>query len=106
MLLQAYLLDEIQVGIQNLVRGMVGHHLDEQGDDAFYDQGITLGLELQATVLNIALEPYAALAAIDQVLFVLVFLVQWLLVTTQIDQQLVFVHPIIEVSEFLDDLVL
>ena len=51
-------------------------------------------------------QPYAALAAVDEVLFGLVALRQRLLVVAEVDEQLVFIHPIIEVVEFLDDLVL
>ena len=37
--------DEVQVGVENLLRGMSGKHADKQRDDAFHDDRIAISLE-------------------------------------------------------------
>ena len=41
-LLQSYLVDEVEVGIENLLRCGIAQHTDEQRDDAFHDERIAL----------------------------------------------------------------
>ena len=65
--------DEIEIVFQNFIGRMTGYHLYQQGDDAFYDEGITFGLEFYLAVYQVGLQPYAALATIYQVLVILVF---------------------------------
>lgn len=105
-LLQADAGDEVEVGGKNFVRRVPGEHLDEQGDDTLYNESVALGLEDDFAVLFVGLQPYAALAAFYQVLVGFVaFIESWLFVA-QVDEQLVAVHPVVEVTEFGDDFVL
>ena len=39
---QADLLDEVEVGIEDFLWGMVAEHADEQTDNAFHDEGVAL----------------------------------------------------------------
>ena len=90
MLPETYLVNEIEVGIQDFLWRMSRQHTDEQADNAFHDKGIAFGgkmnhfLFLSVTVTVSRLhqlrnKPYAALATVDEVLLRLVFLVQRLL---------------------------
>ena len=106
MFLEAYLLDEVEVGIGNLFGGVAREHLYQKAYDAFYDEGIALGLEDEAPILLVGLQPYAALAALDEVTVGLVLLGQGLLLTAEVDEKLVLVHPIVQFAELFDDLVL
>ena len=46
MLLQTYLFDEIEVGVEYLLRGVIAEYADEQGHDALDDQGVALSAEV------------------------------------------------------------
>ena len=85
---------------------MVGHHTDEQGDDALDDERVALRLEVHLPVDEVGLQPHTALAALDQVGIRLVGFVQGSLFIAQVDEQLVSVHPVVEVTELGDDFVL
>ena len=76
MVFQTNLLYEIEIGIHNLGWGMTAQHTNQEGDDSLYDEGIAIGCKHELAILVVALQPYAALAAVDEVLLVLVFLVE------------------------------
>lgn len=104
---EAYALDEVEVGIENLLGSMVAEYADEQCHNALDDECIALGLEVnEALGRKVGGKPYATLAAFDEVLLSLGALGKWLLLRTEVNEELVFIHPIIEVVEFLDDIVL
>lgn len=105
-LLEAYLLDEVEVGIDNLFGGVAGEDLHQKADDALDDEGIALGLEHEAAIYLIGLQPHTALTALDEVAVGLVLLGQRLLLTAEVDEELVLVHPVVEFAELLDNLVL
>ena len=86
MLLQTDLLDEIQVGIKDLLWGMVAEHTDEQGHDALHDQRVALGREMDLAVGIVCLQPHTTLATVDQILLRLVLLVKGRLLTAQVDE--------------------
>ena len=50
---------------------MSADYFNEQGNDTFYNQGVTFRLEHHFAVFHIGLQPYAALATIYQVCSVL-----------------------------------
>lgn len=106
MLAQTDLLDEIEVGIEDLLRRVAADHADEQRDDALGDERVAIGGEDEAAIGVVALQPHAALTTLDEVLLVLVLLVQRLEVVAQVDQHLILVHPVGKLVELLDDLVL
>ena len=85
---------------------MSAEHLYEQGYDAFHYQRVAVGGEHELAVSVVALHPHAALAAVYEVLLSLVLVVQGLEVVAQVYENLVFVHPVVEVGELLHDLVL
>ena len=43
---QTYLFDEIEVGIEYLLRRVIAEYADEQGHDALYDQCVALSAEV------------------------------------------------------------
>ena len=106
MVSQPYAVDEKQVGIKDFLRSMTTQDTKQQGDESFDYQSITLGLEKEQTVVVVSMYPHAALTTIDKVALGLKFLFQRLHVVAQVDEQLVFVHPVGEVGEFLHHLVL
>lgn len=79
MVFQSDALDEIQVGIENLLRSMSAQYADKQSDDSLHDESIALGSEHNLTVHIVSLQPHAALASVDKVALGLVFLVEWFL---------------------------
>lgn len=105
-LLEADSLNEIEVGIDDFLRRVAGEDLDQQGNDAFDDDGVALALEDDLPVYVIGLQPDAALASLDQIALCLIALIEWWQRVAQIDQEGVFVHPIVEYGELVDDLVL
>lgn len=54
-LLEAYLLDEVEVGIDNLFGGVAGENLNQEAYDAPDNEGIALGLEHEAAVYLVGL---------------------------------------------------
>jgi hypothetical protein len=61
---------------------MSADYFNEQGNDTFYNQGVTFRLEHHFAVFHIGLQPYAALATIYQVLFCFIFGGEWFLLVT------------------------
>ena len=106
MLTKSYGLYEIEVCTQNLLGSMVRQHTHQQSHDTLDNEGITLCLEVQQAVPHVGLQPYAALTSVYEILFRLIFVIQFRLTATQVNEQLVSVHPIIKVSKLLDNLVL
>lgn len=105
-LLEADSLNEIEVGIDDFLRRVAGEDLDQQGNDAFDDDGVALALEDDLSVHVIGLQPDAALASLDQIALCLIALIEWWQRVAQVDQEGVFIHPIVEYGELVDDLVL
>ena len=68
---------EIEVGIHNLGWGVTAQHRMRRAmDDTLSDERIAIGSEYELAIYIIALQPYAALTAVDKVLLVLVFLIE------------------------------
>lgn len=105
-LLETDSLNEIEVGIDDFLRRVAGEDLDQQGDNAFDDDSVALALEDDLPVYVIGLQPDATLASLDQIALCLIALIEWWQRVAQIDQEGVFVHPIVEYGELVDDLVL
>ena len=105
-LLEADSLNEIEVGIDDFLRRVAGEDLDQQGNDAFDDDGVALALEDDLSVHVIGQQPDAALASLDQIALCLIALIEWWQRVAQVDQEGVFIHPIVEYGELVDDLVL
>ena len=77
MVAEAYLFDEVEVGIEYFAGCMVAEDMDEEGNDALHDESVAVGGEDEMAVLGgVALYPHAALTAVDEVLFRLVFRVE------------------------------
>ena len=83
MFLQTDVLDEVEVGIQDVVGCLIVQHADEQGDDALHNQRITLCLKVNLPFWReIGLQPHTTLTTINEVALHLVLLRQRLLFTT------------------------
>ena len=80
---------------------MTAQHSNQKGDDSLYDEGITIGCKYELAILVVALQPYAALTAVDKVLLVLVFLIERSQLVAQINEHLILVHPVGEILELL-----
>ena len=85
---------------------MSADYFDKQGNDTFYNQGVTFRLEHHFAVFHIGLQPYSALATVYQVLFCFIFGGEWFLLVTQIYEQLILVHPVIKITELFYHFVL
>ena len=85
---------------------MIREHTYQQGHYALDDERIALGLEVQQPILHIGLQPHPALAAVYQVLLCLVLVIELRLAAAQVNEQLVPVHPVVEVGKLFNDFVL
>jgi len=81
-------------------------HLYEQCYYALHDERVALRSECYHVAVVVGLQPHTALAAVYQVLFRLVTLVQRLEVVAQVDEHLIPVHPVGESGKLLYHLVL
>ena len=79
MFLKTYVLHEMQVGGEDFLWCVVGEDTDEERDESFHDKCIAFGLvDDMPFVVELGCKPDAALAAVDEVAFVLVFLIEGL----------------------------
>ena len=78
---------------------MIADYPNQKRDNAFHNQRIAVGSKHQFTVRIIALKPHSALAAVNNILFCLIFFVQIAQLVAQIDEQLVTVHPVVKVDK-------
>ena len=92
--------------MEDFIGGVVGKDLDEEGDDAFDDDGIAFAGKMNEAVAIVGLQPDPALAALDEVLRSLVLFIERLLAVAEFDEHLVFVHPVVDATEVVDNLVL
>ena len=76
MLAQSYPVDEVEVGVEDLLGCVPADDADEQRDDALHDECVAVGGEEELAASLVALQPHAALAAVDEVLLGFVFLVE------------------------------
>ena len=75
-LFQADLFNEVKIGIQYFLRGVVGQDADQQRDDPFDDYRIALAFEQDLAIYVIRLQPNTALATFDQVAFRFILFLQ------------------------------
>ena len=107
MFLQSYLFDEIELCGEHLVGFVSAQHFHEQCDDALHDEGVAVGVQLhQSVAVQFGVQPYAALAAVYEVVVGLLALVEGGEFAAEVYQQLVFVHPVVKVLEFFYHFVL
>lgn len=63
-------LHKIEVGVANLSCGVTIDHTQEEGDNAFDNEGITLGSEGEsAVVILVANNPHTTLTSVDEIGF-------------------------------------
>ena len=106
MLAQSYLVDEVEVGIEYILRRLVVEDTDKQANNAFHNECVALCLEVDMCAVIICLQPNAALTAFDEVALCLVFLVQGWQTVAHVNEQLVAVHPVVKVLKLFDNLLL
>jgi len=80
--LQSDAVDEVEVGIKNLLRGVSAEHANEQRHDTFNNQRVTLGFKHNDALLFLApsylllyivgLQPHPTLATVDEIALYLV----------------------------------
>ena len=87
---------------------MVVEDADDEADQTLDNHGITVAGEVDEVrgLVVVGLNPYAALAAFDEVLRRLVLLGEGFQIVAQLDEHLIFVHPVVEGTEVLDNLIL
>ena len=73
---------------------MTAQYTDEEGDDTLYDERIAIGSEYELAIYIIALQPYAALTAVDKVLLVLVVLLEVCQFIPLLNELMILVHPV------------
>ena len=67
-LAQANAVDEVEVGVEDLVGRPVVEHPHQQGHNALDDKRVGIGAEIDAALgVELRVDPDAALAALDQV---------------------------------------
>ena len=76
-LFESYLLDEVQIRIENLLRSVIAQYLNQQGYNAFDDNGIALSLEVDLAIHEVCLQPYTALATLDEVTLCFITFIEW-----------------------------
>ena len=100
---EAYLVDEMEVGVEYFVGCVRVEDADEQRYDAFYDDGVGIGPEVHAPFpVDVGVEPYAALAAFDEAVGCLELVGQRSQGVAEVDDVAVAVHPVLDVGEFCD----
>lgn len=90
----------------NLVGGVAVEHFDEESNDAFDNDGIRIGGVIDFAVLFLGVEPHAALATLDEVLWGFELLVNRRERVSEVNNHGVSIHPIVNFGEFLNDFVL
>ena len=106
MLPKSYPIDEIEVGINDFLWCMATDNTNEQGNNSLRYECVGIGSEHEFAILHVALQPHAALTALYKVLLCLVFRVQFLQIVAQVDEHLIFVHPVGEIGKLTDYLIL
>ena len=99
MLAEPYAVDEEEVGIDDFAWRVPAEHAQEQGDEPLDDEGVALGREMKQSVAVVSDDPHPALASLDEVVIGLIARIERLHVIAQVDEQLVFVHPVGEVGK-------
>ena len=102
-LLEAYLVDELEVGSKDVLWRLSVKGANEEADNALGDNGVAVGTEPQEAVAMFAAQPYPALAAFDEVALGFVFFVNDGAFFAEVDDVGVFVEPFVESGEFVDD---
>ena len=105
-LLETYGVDEVQVGVENLLRRAAVHHTHEQCRDAFGYYGVAVGRIVYLAVLHAGVDPQARLTSVDEVFVGLVRGIHRRERIAQFDKIVVLVEPVVEYGEVLDDLIL
>lgn len=106
-LVEPYLLDEVEVGVENLAGSVAVDDLQEHGDDALDDDSVGVGREVHPAVgVGLGVEPHAALASLNQMFGSLVALVDGGQGVAHVYDYGIAVHPVVKIAELLDYLVL
>ena len=94
MLMKTDSVDEIKVGIENLLRSATAECAHQQRYDAFHDYCVAVGLECDYAVGIVSLKPHAALTSFNYVVGCFVALVKRRHLVAQVDDICVAIHPI------------
>ncbi len=80
-------IDEIEVGLHDLLRRMVAQYMDKQRYDAFHKNGIRVAVVKDMPVLHLCREPYFGLTTVNQVLLCAVGLRECLQTIAIVDKE-------------------
>lgn len=106
-ILQSYVADEVEVGIEDVVWCLSVEDSDEECYDALDDEGVTLCLEGEGVVGGLAYcEPHTTLTTVYEVVVGLVTIVHRRQFVAEVYEHLVTVHPVVKLTELFYYLVL
>lgn len=104
---QSDFVDEVEFGIGYLSRGVVAENSEEHAYYALYYYGIAVGLKHNLAILvEVGVEPCAALASFDKVLRGPVRFRHRVERIAHVDYVGIAVHPVVDVVEFVNQFVL
>lgn len=78
MLGETYLLDEVQVGVEDVLWLLIIEDTQQKADDALNDDRVALSLEVHVLTVKVGGDPHATLAPLDDIGRGLVALGEWL----------------------------
>ena len=106
-------INEVEVGIDDVMGRVTAQHTYQQSDDALDKDGIGVAVvdDNGFTVSGLGLpqlcsKPDFGLAAVDEILFGAVGIGERFETIAVVDEQAVAVHPIVESTKFIDNLAL
>src|SRR5690606_13680813 len=103
---QAYMVDKIRIGLQDVLWPLATEDPDQNGDDPFGDYGIAVRGEYQFVPCQLGMYPDTALAALDQVVVRLVPLFDKGEGLPEFYHVYIALHPVLEHGELLHDTLL
>ena len=107
MLAEPYLVDEVEVGVEDFVGSVAIEHTEQERDDAFNDHGVGVGLEGDGAILvAVGGDPHAALASFDEVCRRFLVIGKRRKSVAQVDDVGIAVHPVAETLKLFNDFVL
>ena len=101
MVAQPNSVDEVEVGIDDVLWLLSTEHPDEHRHDALDDDGVAVGTIGDHTVAVLCVEPQAALASVNEIVGGLLALVERFKRVSQINDVGIAVHPVVHVTELL-----
>ena len=106
MLLQTDGIDEIKIHGRDVAGLLIRQHPNQQSDDAFGDDRIAVGRELDHAAVHFGAQPHLTLTTANQMAVGFVSRIDQGQFFSEVNQVFISIGPLIEQTEFLDDSVL